>query len=163
MNIKFSADEVFEIAEQIERNGAKFYHKAAESVTDFQYQKLLIDLAVMEEDHEKIFASMRSEFFRQEQKPTVFDSDNTAVLYLKAFAGGHIFNINVDPSEKLSGNESIVDLIKIAIGLEKDSIVFYLGMKEVIPENLGKDKIDAIIKEEMSHITDLNERLTQFD
>ena len=30
MGIDFNADEVFEIAEQIERNGAKFYRNVAE-------------------------------------------------------------------------------------------------------------------------------------
>ena len=34
MSYDFNADEIFEIAEQIERNGAKFYRTAAESVAD---------------------------------------------------------------------------------------------------------------------------------
>lgn len=41
----------------------------------------------------------------------------------------------------------------------KDSIVFYLGMKEMVPENFGKAKIDAIIKEEMTHIKLLSKEL----
>jgi hypothetical protein len=32
-------------------------------------------------------------------------------------------------------------------------------MKELVPERLGKDKIDAIIKEEMNHITALSTQL----
>ena len=43
-------------------------------------------------------------------------------------------------------------ILLAAIGLEKDSIIFYLGMKELVPENLGKNRIDKIIKEEMGHI-----------
>ena len=38
-------------------------------------------------------------------------------------------------------------IFRAAIGLEKDSIIFYLGMKELVPENLGKNRIDKIIKE----------------
>ena len=34
MSYDFNADEIFEIAEQIERNGAKFYRNAAESIAD---------------------------------------------------------------------------------------------------------------------------------
>jgi rubrerythrin len=50
-------------------------------------------------------------------------------------------------------------ILKEAITAEKDSIVFYLGMKELVPETLGKKRIDAIIKEEMSHIKLLSKEL----
>jgi len=51
------------------------------------------------------------------------------------------------------------EILKEAILAEKDSIVFYLGMKEMVPENLGETKIDAIIKEEMAHIKLLSGKL----
>ena len=41
----------------------------------------------------------------------------------------------------------------------KGSIIFYLGMKEIVPENFGKSKIDTIIKEETSHIKLLRGKL----
>jgi len=43
--------------------------------------------------------------------------------------------------------------------LEKDSIVFYQSMKAVVPQAAGRDKLDAIIREEIGHILDLTERL----
>ena len=49
--------------------------------------------------------------------------------------------------------------IKAAILAEKDSIVFYLGMKDLVPEGLGQSRLDGIIKEEMSHINLLSRRL----
>jgi len=49
--------------------------------------------------------------------------------------------------------------LKAAITAEKDSIVFYLGMKEAVPENLGKGRIEKIIKEEMGHIKFLSSKL----
>jgi len=60
MSIDFNADEVFEIAEQIERNGAKFYRTVAENVTDADKRKILINLAEMEDEHEQTFKTMRS-------------------------------------------------------------------------------------------------------
>ena len=51
------------------------------------------------------------------------------------------------------------EILKAAIEAEKDSIVFYLGMKEVVPEGLGKNRIDGIIKEEMGHIRLLSKEL----
>jgi len=54
--------------------------------------------------------------------------------------------------EKEIGTSSMEEILKEAILAEKDSIVFYQGMKEMVPENFGKTKINAIIKEEMIHI-----------
>ena len=59
MGIEFNADEIFEIAEQIERNGAGFYRRAAEAVEDSQKRRILLDLASREDEHEKTFAAMR--------------------------------------------------------------------------------------------------------
>lgn len=152
MGIQFNADEIFEIAVQIERNGARFYRQAAEIAFMSDICPLLLDLAAMEENHEQIFADMRKTLSSQERAETVFDPNNEAISYLQAFADGNIFNVNEDPS--LTNKKE--DILRLAIEKEKDSIAFYLGLKEVVPENLGKSKIDDIIKEEMGHITQLN-------
>ena len=41
---------------------------------------------------------------------------------------------------------------------EKDSIAFFVGLKELIPENFGRDKVEELIKEEMKHIRWLNDK-----
>ena len=155
--IKFNADEVFEMAEEIERNGAKFYRKAAES-KDGDNRGLLLGLAAMEDEHEKTFAAMRGELSAEEKTPITFDPDNDAALYLRAMADGKVFKS--DPSEALSGNESIQDILKTAIGMEKDSVVFYTSMNELVTKTSGKEKVDAIIKEEIGHVVQLTEQLT---
>jgi rubrerythrin len=159
MSVRFNADEIFEMAEQIERNGARFYRRAAAGTGDSECQTLLLHLAKMEGRHLKVFADMRADMLKEGQVATVdpvFDPEGEAAAYLRAMADGHVFDVRTDPFEVLSGEETIEEIFRTAIGLEKDSIVFYLGMKEMIPENLGKDKIDHIIKEEMRHITYLN-------
>ena len=73
MSYGFSADEIFEMSEQMERNGGKFYRKAAEGTEDPEAKKILLDLAAMEDDHEKMFKEMRAELSEQLKSPTVFD------------------------------------------------------------------------------------------
>ncbi len=65
----FNADEIFEMAEQLERNGSKFYRTAAETVTLPEESALLLKLAAMEDEHEKTFQRMRSELGDQERRP----------------------------------------------------------------------------------------------
>jgi rubrerythrin len=159
LTIPFSADEVLGIAEQIERNGAKFYRKAAEVIPDPRAGKRLRDLAAMEDTHEKIFASMRADLSGKEKEPTAADSWGEAALYLQGIADGNVFDVKQDLAGRLTGKESKVDILRIAIGHEKDSLVFYLGIKDMVPQELGKDRIEAIIKEEMGHLTLLSNEL----
>ncbi len=160
----FNADEIFEMAEQIERNGAKFYSRAAENTKKDRSREILLTLAVAEKEHEQIFVAMRADMQKQDHITSVdpvFDPEGEAALYLRAMADGHVFDTRVAPSELLTGKETMQDILNTAIGLEKDSIVFYLGMKEMVPKRLGKDRLDNIIKEEMRHVATLSGELAQ--
>ncbi|MDA8086847.1 MAG: ferritin family protein [Nitrospiraceae bacterium] len=153
----FNAFEIFEIAEQIERNGGAFYRKAAEAAEDEELGGVLLQLASMEDDHIKVFSSMKEEL---EGQPWAqgFEQENEAVLFLRAMASGKVFGDRKDLVE-LAGDMSMTDILDKAISLEKDSIAFYTGIKELVPAEFGKGRIDAIIKEEMRHVRILSERL----
>ena len=157
MGIDFNADEVFEIAEQIERNGAKFYRLAAEIITDTNKKQLLLNLAKMEDEHEQIFKALRSKLSMDEKIQTTFDPEGESERYLRALADTRVFY------EKDVIPTSLEDILKFAITTEKDSIVFYLGIKEVVPVHLGKQKLDDIIKEEMGHISLLSKELLELN
>ena len=86
---------------------------------------------------------------------TTFDPDGESEGYLRSLADTRVFY------EKEIYSSSFKEVLKSAITAEKDSIVFYIGMKEVVPSHLGKDKLDAIIKEEMSHIRLLSKKLLE--
>jgi rubrerythrin len=160
MSIRYSADEVFEMAEQIERNGGAFYRRAAELASDASTSGMLLELAGMEDDHLKTFAGMRRDLSAEERKSMVFDPDDELNLYLRAMADQHVFDVKADPSARLSAGQAANEVLGIAIGLEKDSIVFYLGLKELVPERFGKERLDGIIQEEFGHISTLSEKMT---
>ena len=155
MSIDFNVDEVFEIAEQIERNGAKFYRSVAQKITETDKKQLLIDLAEMEDEHEQTFKSLRSKLSTDEKIQTTFDPNGESERYLRALADTRVFY------EKEVDTSSFKEILKSAITAEKDSIVFYLGIKDVVPAHLGKEKLDYIIKEEMSHIRLLSKVLLE--
>ncbi len=158
MPVPFNADEILEIAEQIERNGAGFYRAAAKNFPAIS--RMLLDLAAMEDAHLKTFAELRSRLSGSEKEELVFDPDNEAQMYLRAMADGYVFDIRSDPAQKLAGVKTVQEVLQMAIGLEKDSIAFYVGLKESVSHRAGKDKVKAIIREEMSHITTLSQRLS---
>jgi len=151
----FNADEIFEMAEQLERNGSKFYRNAAETVTLPEESALLLKLAAMEDEHAKTFQTMRSELGDLERSATAFDPEGEALRYLRALADTRVF------FEKKIDISSMKEILKAAIEAEKESIVFYLGMREAVPGKLGKSRLDDIIKEEMGHIRLLSRELVQ--
>lgn len=153
MGLDFNADEVFAMAVQIERNGAKYYREAAEKVTKAEDKNFLVELAVMEEDHEVTFADLRKDLTAMEKEALTFDPQGEAAQYLKALADSSVFN------KKTIDLSSMAGILTGAIAAEKDSIVFYLGMKDMVGAYHGRNRISAIIKEEMKHIKLLSDRL----
>lgn len=154
--MSFNANDIFEIAKQIEKNGAVFYRKAAEKVSDKDQKDFLLELASMEDDHEKTFAELQKELADSETASTAFDPNDENAAYLKALADMRVFAADKEPPQN-----SFKQILLSAIQAEKDSIVFYLGMKALVPEKMGKTKLDDIIKEEMLHIKNLAKKLAE--
>jgi len=159
MGITFNANEVFEMAEEIERNGAKFYRQAAENAKDKETKQMLLDMAAMEDGHLKTFEEMREQLSGQEKGWTIFDPDNQSVLYLQAMADARGYEGKITPSKELTGSETPKEILETALNSEKESVFFYLGLKELVSAKAGKGKVETIIKEELNHITDLLNKL----
>lgn len=154
MTFDFNADEIFEMAEQMERNGAHFYRNAADNISDGKNKALLLRLAEMEVEHEKTFVEMRKSLSDQDKQSTVFDPEGETVQYLKALVDTRVF------FKKEIDATSMKEILKEALLAEKDAIVFYLGMKDLVPEARGKSHLEHIIKEEMEHIKMIGRELS---
>ena len=131
MSVQFNADEIFEMAEQVERNGAKFYRKAASLAADEETRRLLTTLAEMEDEHERTFSAMRATLPDDARQPMVFDPENQSVMYLQALADGYVFDVREDSSAALTGKEPAADILRMAVGREKESIVLPSGVLAV--------------------------------
>jgi rubrerythrin len=160
--MNFNIDEVFEIAEQIEVNGSRFYRQAAELSQLAEHKNMLLKLAEMEDQHQKTFALMR-EKIKQTKQSLSYDPNQEAALFLQAFASGYVFDPTADSSALIKGQKSMADILHLAIGFEKDSIVFYLGIEKILLNEDDIVHVRAIIKEEMGHITLLARKLDELN
>ncbi len=161
----YTADDVFEIAVQIERNGGAFYRRAAELSGDDDAKAMLTDLAVMEDGHVEVFTAMREDLKKENpewlSRAFAASSEDDPALYLQAAAAGQVFDFNAEPAAVLSESTSLAEVLTIAVGLEKESVVFYTGIKDAVPGNRGREQMDAVIREEMGHIALLSNRLRE--
>ena len=160
MTRTFNTFEVFEIAEQIERNGAAFYRRASGLFEEPTLTEMFLELAEWEVRHEEVFANMRKHLSEQDPELRTFEIED-APLDAKAMAGLAAFGISPDPTEQLTGNETKQDILRMALQKEKDSIVYYTGLKGFVAAEAGKDKIDDVIAEEMHHVRIISQSLEQ--
>ena len=151
MNIQFNIEQVLIMAERIEKNTVNYYQNAAAAVEAPEQKAFLNRMVQIESQHESDFAHMRSQLTQQEKESTAFDPENHYIQYCQNHAD--MQKLNEQPVDFTD----IGSIIRGAIEHEKEAILFYLGMKAYIPERLGKEKIDDIISEEMSHINILQE------
>ena len=155
MNVTLNALEIFDIAEQIEQNGARFYKRAAEIFEESVICRIFLRLADWELKHKRIFAGMKKQYWEFNPDTRVSGSEQT-LPEAKVMAGLAVFGIRPNPSDELSGKEEVSDVLRRAIEKEKDSIVFYSGLKDFVSAEQAKTKIDEIIAEELRHIRILN-------
>ena len=162
MTVTLNAFEVFEIAEQIERNGTNFYIRAAELFDDPDICQMFLKLAEWEKEHELVFAGMKQQLSEQSRQESASEPEDL-LPDPRVMAGLAVFGIRSNPSEELHGRQEKTDIIRRAVEKEKDSIVFYHGLKEFVPAGADKNKIDDIIKEEMRHIVILDQSLKKYE
>ena len=160
MSMRFNLNEVMDMAAQIERNGVAFYRNAAENAENDKAREFLITLAEEEDEHLAIFRAMKKILSSRDFDSELYDTDGQALLYIKSIASGHVFDLRgQDTASILSGDETLTDVIKIALRAEKDTIAFFVGLKELIPDETEKEKVNVLIKEETKHIVWLNQNM----
>jgi rubrerythrin len=162
MAVNFTALEIFEIAEQIERNAGKFYRDASAAAKNKESANIFLKLAEMEDRHKAVFSQMLNNY-KETNDVNIFDPDNEALYYMKAMALNSGWEGKAGPDLNFKGTESPAEVLKIALKAEKTSIEFYLGIKELVKSDNDKAKIEQIIKEEMSHVVDLQKSLEKIN
>ena len=159
MNIALNAGELLTMAEEVERNGAKFYRMAAEQLSEDEMKATLNWLAAEEDKHEKIFATMRANMEIDGPLCGVWDPDGQCEKYLQALADGKVFDLKTDPAVIVKRLTTIRDVLECALSNEKDTIVFYMVMAKKGDEHINKEKIQGILDEEIGHIALLSDKL----
>ncbi|SHN65451.1 ferritin-like domain-containing protein [Desulfovibrio litoralis] len=145
----FKASEIANTACEIERKGQEFYRKAAEAANDEESRKFFAFFSVEETRHEKIFQDMVKRLGGVEL-PTD-SNDEEYALYIKSLVDSH----SIFDSETLASLEAeqldVKKAVRKAMSFEKDTIVFFVEMKRLVPESEQKF-IDECIEEERKHL-----------
>lgn len=146
-----TVQEVFGIAIQIEQHASEFYRQAAEKLpTDLSDD--LLRLAKMEEQHKELFMNMRDALPAQQQGAAGGDLRDEGELFMAALMSSYRVEGSPSAAQSLTGAESLKDILRTGLSLEKESVLLYLGIKDAVAGQEAKDAIQNIIDEEKSHI-----------
>jgi rubrerythrin len=153
MSIAFSAGELIDIAIGIERRGITFYDVMAKSTDNEIARRVFEELVEMERGHIEIFQGMLDEAdkYQLAENATAEYAD-----YLQALVDSAVFTDDMITSEMATQAESDIRAVELGISAEKDSILFYYEMKDIMPPP-ALPMINRIIAEEKSHLRQLSE------
>jgi len=149
--IPFAGSEIVEIAIQIEKNGMDFYHTAAEKSHNTKAREIFNYLASEEEKHIQDFKKVLNSV--QQYEP-VESYPQEYFSYMNALAQGYVFTKKDKGAEIAKKAPTDIETIDFGVKAEKDSIVFYEGMKRIVPEH-DIELIDSLVQQEKDHLAKL--------
>jgi len=146
---RFSVSEVIEQAVRTERLGNAFYLAMAEQFkSDASLSNLFGKLAGAEIIHEARFQELHSQV--QAGEPEGWDDVSE---YMRAIVESEFFLGSEKALARMKNVRDAEEAIRQAIGFEKETILYFLWIRDLVAR---KDLVDTIIEEEKSHILWLN-------
>ncbi len=152
----FTAAEAIEMAMEIEQNGETFYTTAAKKSTDTDVTALFEDLASRERGHYQVFEGMLGDV--QPAPELAAEEYDQYQTYVTAALENALF---AGPDKALALAEEAEEresALRAAIGFEKDTLLFFYDVRDMVSET-DREAITNIIREEKKHLRRLTKLL----
>lgn len=145
-----SARELIGIAIGVEERGIAFYDVMARSTDDPGAGQVFQHLTDMERRHARIFQEM----LEQANGLAIAANAQDNQPYLDSLVASSIFTDDLATSEMATRVSNDIEAVELAIVAEKDSILFYYQLREMMTEP-ARVTIDRVIAEEKQHLEQL--------
>ena len=153
MGIIFAGSEIVELGVQVEKNGRDFYNTLIRQSKHKNAKEIFKYLAGEEEKHIATFQRILDKLEKYEP-PESYPGEYFA--YMNALASDYVFTKKDKGKEIAKNITSDKEAVDMGIGFEKDSILFYEGMRRVVPEYDHK-VLDELIRQEQNHLRQLSD------
>lgn len=153
MGIFLTGKELLDTAVKIEKAGAAFYETMVSCARSQKAQTAFKYLADQEKKHIKAYQSMLSSL-ADNPPPESYTEEYDQ--YLKSLADSGVFSSEAAACSLAEKTSSDAEGIDFGIRAEKDSILFYTELQNLVRRADAK-VISGIIEEERSHLKQLSE------
>lgn len=151
MSIVFSPAEVLNIAIGIERSGITFYDIMARTTDNEEAREVFQEFVEMERGHLNKFQNMLSSIGDEAPADTATPE---YAGYLQALIDDAVFTDDAAMNETMAQADNDIKALEVGIKAEKDSILFYQSIRDIMPASVIP-AMDRIISEEKSHLQQL--------
>lgn len=149
MDTEFQLDDLFEIAEQVEAKGARFYRQAARACPDADARRLLLGLAKMEEEHEEVFSAIRRQVLGLKSSSGL---DPQAAAQYRVVFQTLLVDLEKDLVRRFAGMKTARQFLQKAIDFEKETIVFLTQVTELVARPADRKQVQHLLREELTHV-----------
>ncbi len=154
MSTVFSGEEIIKMAIKTEDAGYKLYSQARDEAKTKELKSLFDYLAKEELKHKEIYSGLTDAIAESSQGLPVDWKD--VELYIEAMIDSSLF-IGADKNINLSSSvDEEKEAVDFAIKFEKDTLLFFYQIKEIV-KDVNRDVVERIIGEEKKHIYRLAE------
>lgn len=151
----FSAHEILDIAISIEEEGVDFYTSLSRNSARADAASAFSYLAEQERQHADTFSELLARFKEEEQE--LFNWSD-ASEYIKSFSRNKVFPKAADVLGDLS-EAPASKAIDFAIDVEKETVIFYYEILEILNDEDARAAVKRIIEEEKKHVVVLRKLL----
>ncbi len=144
----FSGSEVIELGIQIEKNGYDFYTGLSRKINNPVFTSVFDLLAQEEEKHIGVFRKLLEKISLVGSEVSLSDEYSA---YISSLAGKYVFTQAGKGFQIAKKITSALEAVDLGIGFERDSIIFYEGIKVIVPEN-EKNIVSELILQEEKHL-----------
>jgi rubrerythrin len=148
-----SASEMVGLGVQIEKNGRDFYDTLAKQSKNQKAVQIFKYLSSQEDLHIAVFKKILDTLQAYDPVES-YAGEHSA--YMNALASEHVFTQagkGIEIARMVVTDKEAIDL---GIGFEKDSIIFYEGMKKMVPE-YDQKILQELIQQEQGHLIQLSD------
>jgi rubrerythrin len=157
----YKLEDIFKFACRTEEQGKVFYETTATSAQDKEIKDLFLYLSKAEITHAKTFLKFYNLYSKTH---STFPADERFEELLDVLLRGVLFpDISEMQSILTRENKRLVSILKLAMEVETNTIIFYRNIKEVIRTPEVKEALYIIIKEEEDHLIKLKNLRVDLD
>ncbi|GAB4277048.1 MAG: ferritin family protein [Candidatus Rifleibacteriota bacterium] len=154
----YNAEELMELAIQIEKNGKEYFLGMAEKTQNPDVRDIFTYLANEEQSHLENFVKIREKLSESKDEIEIADEYNTPEMYgyLKAMFDGRVFP-NLKTYEEIASEiKTDEQAVYHAISFEKDTVLFFSEILSMLGEkDENRPLILELIRQEKIHIARL--------
>ena len=161
--MSYCAEEVLQRAVEIEKRARDFYKRAHDEADDGQSKACFAALSREEADHASTFAQMREALSREEREVQPYDPGNEMLHYLSGMEEAHAWEGQLGASSEQGAAHTLAERLQAAIRAEKETVLFYVFLKDFVPPDKGREAVEQVIREESRHAAVLKKRLDGLD